>query len=40
MRVRPKTFEYLCTLLGPVLKKNDTRMRDGISVEKRVAPLQ
>ena len=37
MRVGPKTFKYLCTLFGHVLKKNDTRMRDGISVEKRVA---
>ena len=36
MRVGPKTFKYLCTLLSPVLKKNDTRMRDGILVEKRI----
>jgi hypothetical protein len=37
MRVKISTFKYLCALLGPVLRKKDTRMRDSISVETRVA---
>ena len=37
MRVRISTFKYLCALLGPVLRKKDTRIRDSISVETRVA---
>ena len=37
MRVNKFTFIYLCTLLGPILKKKDTYLRDSISVECRVA---
>ena len=31
------TFKYLCNLLGPVLGKKNTRLRNSVSVECRVA---
>ena len=37
IRVSKFTFKYLCTLLGPVLKKKDTHLRENISVECKVA---
>ncbi len=37
LRVSISTFNYLCTLLGPVLKKDDTHLRQSIPVECRVA---
>ena len=37
MRVSTSTFEHLCTLLGHVLKKKDTHLRQSISVERRIA---
>jgi len=37
MRVNISTFNYLCTLLGPIMKKEDTHLRQSIPVECRVA---
>ena len=37
MRVDTSTFHYLCTLLGPILKKKDTHFRESISVERKIA---
>jgi len=37
MKVSTSTFQYLCTLLGPVLKKKDTHFRESISVKHRIA---
>ena len=31
------TFEYICRLVGPAIARQNTRMRDAIPVEKRVA---
>jgi len=31
------TFQYLCSLLGPVLKKKDTHLRESIIMERRIA---
>ena len=36
-RVNLSTFKYLCNLLGPVLGKKNTRLKDSVSVECRVA---
>ena len=36
-RVNLSTFKYLCNLLGPVLGKKNTHLKDSISVECRVA---
>ena len=36
-RVNLSTFKYLCNLLGLVLGKKNTRLRDSVSVECRVA---
>jgi len=36
-RVSHRTFHFLCVELGPFLKKNDTKFRNAISVEKRIA---
>ena len=36
-RVNLSTFKYLCNLLGLVLEKKNTHLRDSISVECRVA---
>ena len=35
--VNLSTFKYLCNLLGPVLEKKNTHLRDNILVEYRVA---
>ena len=37
MRVRPSTFQYLCNLLGPVLRNKNTKLRKSITIECRVA---
>jgi len=31
------TFQYLCTLLGLVLKKKDIHLKESISVEHKIA---
>ena len=31
------TFEYICRLVGPAIVRQNTRMRDSVLVEKRVA---
>ncbi|XP_065405419.1 uncharacterized protein LOC135972214 [Chrysemys picta bellii] len=36
-RMRKGTFLELCELLSPALKRNDTRMRAALTVQKRVA---
>ena len=36
-RVSRATFEYICRLVGPAIARQNTRMRDAIPVEKRVA---
>ena len=35
-RISCNTFEYICQLVGPVLQRQNTRMRDAIPVPKRV----
>ena len=35
-RMRKETFTYLCQQLSRVLRRKDTRLRNAISVEKRV----
>lgn len=35
-RVSRATFEYICQLVGPALRRQDTHMRDAIPIEKRV----
>ena len=35
-RVTKVTFEYICQLVRPALRRQDTEMRDAIPVEKRV----
>ena len=35
-RVSGDTFEYICQLVGPVLQRQNTRMREAIPVPKRV----
>ena len=35
-RVTRATFEYICQLVGPALRRQDTHMREAIPVEKRV----
>ena len=36
-RLSRATFEYICRLVGPAIARQNTRMRDAIPVEKRVA---
>ena len=36
-RVSRATFEYICRLVGPAIARRNTRMRDAVPVEKRVA---
>ena len=36
-RISRRTFEYIVRLVGPVLAKKDTRLRECIPVNKRVA---
>ena len=36
-QINLSTFKYLCNLLGPILKKKNTHLRDSILVECRVA---
>ena len=36
-RMSRATFEYICRLVGPAIAQQNTRMRDAIPVEKRVA---
>ena len=31
------TFEYICRLVGPAIARQNTRMRDAIPIERRVA---
>ena len=31
------TFEFICRLVGPAIARQNTRMRDAVPVEKRVA---
>ena len=35
-RVSRARFEYICQLVGPALRRQDTHMRDAIPIEKRV----
>ena len=35
--MRRATFDYLCTQLGPKLRKHNTQLRQPIDVKKRVA---
>lgn len=35
-RVSRATFEYICQLVGPALRRQDTHVRDAIPIEKRV----
>jgi len=37
MRVSQFTFQYLCTLLGPALKKKDIHFKESISVEQKIS---
>ena len=37
LRVSRVTFEYICRLVGPAIVRQNTRMRDAVPVEKRVA---
>ena len=36
-RVTRATFEYICRLVGPELRREDTTMREAVPVEKRVS---
>jgi hypothetical protein len=36
-RMNVPTFKYLCTVLGPVFKKENTKMKESISIECRIA---
>ena len=36
-RVSRATFEFICRLVGPAIAQQNTRMRDPVPVEKRVA---
>ena len=36
-RVSWTTFEYICRLVGPTIVRQNSRMRDAVPVEKRVA---
>ena len=36
-RVSRATFEFICRLVGPAIARRNTRMRDAVPVEKRVA---
>ncbi|MCO5566581.1 hypothetical protein L7F22_020258 [Adiantum nelumboides] len=37
LRVSKSTFEYICSMLAPAMKRQNTRMRRAISLEDRVA---
>ena len=36
-RMSRSTFEFICQLVGPNMKRQNTRMREAIPVDKRVA---
>ena len=36
-RISRRTFEYIVRIVGPALAKNNTRLRESIPVDKRVA---